>query len=124
MKAAPKMNPDAARAAYVRWLEAKHPTFYAQVRQSAGLGDVAATSASAGNVFTNIINGATNLLSQYVASKEKLAQLKENTKRAKQGLPPLTGQLPEYSPPSFFQTVPTWAWVLGGVGVLWLITKK
>jgi negative regulator of sigma E activity len=125
MKAVPKSSPEAARAAYVRWLEKEHPAFYAQIRQAAGLGDVATgtTPTSAGNIFTNIINGATNLLSQYVASKEKLAQLKENTKRAKAGLPPLTGQPVEFQQPSFFQSVPPWAWVLGGVGVLWLVMK-
>ncbi len=125
MKAATnaKPTPVAARAAFVEWLAKKHPSFYAQVRQDTGLGDVAPTP----NLFTQILNSATGLLSQYVASKEQLAQLKVNIARAKAGQPPLTsdqfatGTVPQRS---MLGGIPTWVLLAGGAGILYLLLSK
>ena len=108
-----------AQVAFLSWVKAKHPAFYAQLQQEAGLGDVATT-------FNNVLNSASTLLTHYVAGKQQVALLKLNIERAKQGQLPLdqlqATRLREG--PAVSPGVPTWVWVAGGAGLLFLLLRR
>jgi hypothetical protein len=109
----------AAQVAFLSWVKKNHPTFYAQLQQNAGLGDVTTT-------FNSVLNTASGLLTQYVAGKQQLALLKMNIERAKAGQLPLTSA--NYASitagPPAQPSVPTWVWFAGGAAVLLLLLKR
>ncbi len=116
-----KLN--ASQIAFMNWLKANHPNLYAQSVQESP--QLSGFMDSLANGFKSLMANSTQLLSQYVAGKSQIAQLKLNIERAKQGLAPITGNEP-LAPvaPTGLAAVPMWVWIGGGGALLFLLLRK
>lgn len=114
-----------AEFAFLTWLYRTHPNI-AQAAESHqkslnGFFD------SLSNVFNSVMEKAPELMNQYVASKEQIAQLKLNIARAKAGQYPISEGSGVVAAAQAPQVVPTWAVVLGvggALALLYLLVRK
>lgn len=110
-----------AQYAFMKWLSDAHPNLLreAEERRASLNGFMDSLS----QTFKTVMDKAPDLLNQYVAGKQQLAQLKINIERAKAGQYPIESQIGV--PVAQAQSaIPWWAFAAGGAVLVYLLVKK